>query len=327
LAAAVRVARREGLNLPIPATLVFPQSDASNEDDWQEVVLRHLGIDDWERIEIHDELDAVGPVATAAFERHGLLWPFNAHLHLPIIERAAGGSVVTGFGGDELGNATSSARAERLLSDRQRPTTGDLLVLGLALSPSPVRSLVHRHRARADLGDTPWLTEEGGRQLMRAYGASVGSIPLGWESVIRKWIWPSRYFRVCERSFAVMGEYHDVVVAHPFVDARFLDSVAAFGGFRGLGDRSDLMRAIFGELLPDELIERQTKGSFTDPLLTETAMDFAREWSGYGIDTSLVDPVLLRSHWLGGTPNVRSTTLLQAAWIHDHLSGKLAGQS
>ena len=99
LAAAVDVARREGLDLPVPATLVFPQSEDSNEDEWQAIVLRHLGVTEWERIEIHEEFDAVGPVATEALLRHGLLWPFNTHFHAPIVERAAGGSVVTGFGG------------------------------------------------------------------------------------------------------------------------------------------------------------------------------------------------------------------------------------
>ena len=70
LAAAVRVARREGLDLPIPATLVFPQSEASNEDEWQAIVLDHLGLSEWERFEIVDEFDAVGPVATQALLRH-----------------------------------------------------------------------------------------------------------------------------------------------------------------------------------------------------------------------------------------------------------------
>ena len=42
----------------------------------------------------------------------------------PIIERAAGGSVVTGFGGDELGNSLGAARAERILSTRRLRRTG-----------------------------------------------------------------------------------------------------------------------------------------------------------------------------------------------------------
>jgi asparagine synthase (glutamine-hydrolysing) len=60
LAAAVHVARREGLDLPIPATLVFPQSEDSNEDEWQAIVLRHLGVTEWDRFEIHQEFAASG---------------------------------------------------------------------------------------------------------------------------------------------------------------------------------------------------------------------------------------------------------------------------
>jgi hypothetical protein len=318
LAAAVRVARREGLDLPVPATLVFPQSEDSNEDEWQALVLRHLEVTEWERFEIHEEFDAVGPVATCALLRHGLLWPFNTHFHAPIIERAAGGSVVTGFGGDELGNSLHATRAERVLATRRPTKWSDLPVVGLALSPRPLRAAVHRHRARADLGEVPWLTEEGGRQLVRAYGDSEASIPLGWEAKLRRWIWPGRYFRVCVDSFDALGSDHDVSVVHPFVEPRVLDALGAVGGFEGLGDRTGLMRRVFGDLLPAELIERRTKAGFTDPLWTTTARAFAREWSGGGVDTELVDPVALRAHWAGETRNLVSTTLLQAAWLHDH---------
>jgi len=318
LAAAVHVARREGLEMPVPATLVFPQSEESNEDEWQAVVLRHLGVGEWERFEIHEEFDAVGPVATRALLRHGLLWPFNTHFHAPIIERAAGGSVVTGFGGDELGNSLSSARAEQLLASRHLRKRRDLLVIGLAVSPEPVRAAVHRHRARADMGEVPWLTDEGARQLVRAYGESEAAIPLGWEAKLRRWIWPGRYFRVCVESFAALGSFDDVRVVHPFVEGRVLDALGTVGGFRGLGDRTGLMRHVFGDLLPVELIERRTKAGFTDPLWTETARRFAREWSGEGVDETLVDPDALRRHWAGDVRNLVSTTLLQAAWLHDH---------
>ncbi len=318
LAAAVEVARREGLELPIPATLVFPQSEESNEDEWQALVLRHLDVTEWERFEIHEEFDAVGPVATEALLRHGLLWPFNTHFHAPIIERAAGGSVVTGFGGDELGNSLGSARAERILSTRHLANWRDLLVVGLAASPPAVRAAVHRHRARDEMSAVTWLTAEGTRQLTRAYGATEGGIPLGWEAKLRRWIWPGRYFRLCVESFSVLGSFYDVDVVHPFVEPRVLDALGSAGGFRGFGDRTGLMRQVFGDLLPDELIERRTKAGFTDPLWTETAKEFARDWSGEGVDRTLVDPDALRRHWAVDSRLLVSTTLLQAAWLHDH---------
>ena len=92
LALATRVARAEGLPLPIPATNVFPAVELTDEADWQERVVRHLGLDEWARLEHHDELDVVGEFAEDVLSRHGLLWPFNAHFHAPLIrarDRAA----------------------------------------------------------------------------------------------------------------------------------------------------------------------------------------------------------------------------------------------
>ena len=48
------------------------------------------------------ELDAVGPYAQRMLRGHGLVGPFNAHFHLPLIDAARGGSLLTGIGGDEL---------------------------------------------------------------------------------------------------------------------------------------------------------------------------------------------------------------------------------
>ena len=67
LALAARVSRQRGLDLPIPATLVFPADAAANEDEWQQVVLKELDLPDWARVEVAaGELDAVAPVAAKA---------------------------------------------------------------------------------------------------------------------------------------------------------------------------------------------------------------------------------------------------------------------
>ena len=107
LAAATALARREGLPDPVPATLRAPGAARADETEWQERVVAHVGIADWERIEVHDELDALGPYATRVLRRHGLLWPFNIHFHLPLLDRARGGSLLTGVGGDELFSAAA----------------------------------------------------------------------------------------------------------------------------------------------------------------------------------------------------------------------------
>ena len=111
LAVAAHVARREGLPLPVPITHRFPSASDTQETEWQEQVIRHLGLDDWVRIDAAGDLDCVGPVAIETLRRHGLLWPCNAYFHAPIFEAAAGGAVLTGVGGDEAFSPSSWAQA------------------------------------------------------------------------------------------------------------------------------------------------------------------------------------------------------------------------
>ena len=316
LALATHIARREGLAPPIPATLLFPGVELANEDSWQQTVLGHLGLTEWLRFPVADELDAVGPVATTALRRHGLLWPFNAHFHLPIIAAADGGSVVTGFGGDEIARSSEGARAERVLTRRRRWQWVDAFVIGLAAAPPQVRIAVQRHRALNTVGKLPWLTPQGRRAVVRGYGKLEGQVPFGWGRKLRRWIRYGRYYTVCKGSFQAMGDSYRCTIEHPFVDPIVLQALAAHGGFGGLGSRTDIMRLLVGELLPEAVLSRADKGSFSDPLWTKTSQEFARDWSPATISGDLVDPHRLKEHWLSDDRNILSTTLLQQAWVN-----------
>lgn len=98
LAVAVELARREGLELPVPATWRLAGRTAAEETARQERLIVRLGLTEWLRLEFSDELDLVGPVATAALRRQGPLWPAHAHCWVPLIEWACGGSLLTGLG-------------------------------------------------------------------------------------------------------------------------------------------------------------------------------------------------------------------------------------
>ena len=319
LAIATAVARREALADPVPVTLRFPGSVEADETDWQALVLDRLGLPDWVRIDVRgDDFDAVGPIARAVLAAHGLMWPFNTHFHAPIIETAAGGSLVTGFGGDEVGLSSATSRAEQVLAGRRRPHPSDVLTVGLALSPQLVRRAVHRRRVEAESGGLPWLTPAGTRAVRSAAAAAAAGVPLGWNNALRKAVWRSRYFTVCQQNFAAMGARADVEVFHPFVSAPVLDALAAAGGFAGLGSRTNVMRTLCGTDLPEAVVTRRSKGTFSAPVWTSTARTFATQWSGGGVDRSLVDVDLLRAHWATDEINLLSTTLLQAAWLHDN---------
>jgi asparagine synthase (glutamine-hydrolysing) len=164
----------------------------------------------------------------------------------------------------------------------------------------------------------PWLTSTGLRAVTSAAAATLAAVPLGWNKVLRDAVWRSRYFTVCQANFGAMGASADVQVFHPFVAGPVLDALANLGGFAGLGGRTNVMRVLCGDLLPEAVVTRRSKGTFTAPLWTSTARDFARAWSGEGLDRSIIDVDALRSHWAVERLNLLSTTLLQAAWLHDN---------
>ncbi len=316
LALAVHVARREGLPDPVPATLVFPSSQAADEHAWQERVLDRLGVAEHRRFEFTDELDAVGPVAAPVLRRHGLIWPFNLHFHVPIIESAAGGAVVTGFGGDELGRASSSLWAERAVAARRIGGPRELARVAYALAPGPVKWLREYARGEDYLEGFGFLTEEGRTQLRRRL-ASEYTIPFGFGRVLRDYLWRSRYFRICRANFQAVADDHDVRMFHPFCEPTVLQALPEGGRFAGMLDRRHIVGELFGDLLPREVVERTSKAVFDDPLWTPTALRFAEEWSGAGLDAQLVDPEAVRRSWLGPDRSTMSTTMLQAAWLAD----------
>jgi hypothetical protein len=78
------------------------------------------------------------------------------------------------------------------------------------------------------------------------------------------------------------------------------------------------MRHLFGDLLPRDVLERQTKADFTGAVFSTHTREFARQWDGTGVNAELVDPEALRQSWLSPTPHGPSMSLLQQACLHCH---------
>lgn len=319
LALAAKVSRQHGLTPPVPATLVFPGDDAADEEQWQALVLKDLALPDWARITVHPgELDVVGPVAAKVLRRHGLLWPFNAHFHVPIIERATGGSVVTGIGGDEVAWASVSSRPERLLARQERVARWRTAAsLGYAFCPRPVREVVCRLWYREEM---PWLTRPGRSAARSAISHDSADVPFGFDRKLG-WAWRSRYCQLTLASYKSLATANDVHMLHPFADQRVLEALAATGGIPGFGSRRALVRRLFGGVMPNAVMERVSKATFTNQSLTDSASSFGLRWSGRGLDHELVDVEWLKADWSSAAPHPRTVSLLQAAWLHDQGMG------
>jgi asparagine synthase (glutamine-hydrolysing) len=299
LALAVRVARREGLADPVPATVRVPSSPGSQEDEWQQLVVDHLGLAEWARLTVDDELDLVGPVAQSVMRAHGLPYPYNLHLQVPILEVARGGSLVTGLGGDEI--FAPSARRR--------------------FAPRSVRRVAASRRPRLSF---PWLRADADEELGRRWLDDELRLPLRWDRRAREW-WSSRYLQQTIERIELLARDYDVSVVHPFAEAPFVAALAREIGPRGFESRELVLERLFGDVLPPQLPGRRTKATFnevlwnrhTRALLEELDPDaLARALDRLGV-AGVVDAAALDRHWRGDAPLANSFLLLQGCCLVD----------
>jgi asparagine synthase (glutamine-hydrolysing) len=311
LAVATDAARRAGLDDPIPVTLRFDGVASTDESRWQELVVRHLGLRSWEIIQIGDDLDLLGPIARTVLRRHGLLWPPNAHLHVPILARARGARLMTGFDGDGLLGDWRWARAQAVLHGRRPIGWRDPARVALAALPARART---RLRPPALAGAAPWLAAAAQRDLAAHARRHAAAEPRRWDRRLAFYA-RHRYIRLTTHSLDVLGRAAGVEVLHPLIDAGFLAALGRTGGAAGYGDRTSAMRILFGDLLPPTLTGRRGKAEFGRALWRTETRAFADGWTGQGVDAELVDADALRDAWSAPSPRFGSSTLLQIAWL------------
>ena len=309
LAVAASVARRESLPLPIPVTLRFPGIAEADETRWQETVVAAVPVDDWVRLELGEDLSVVGPLARSVLLRHGLLWPFNAYVHVPMLARARGGSLLTGFGGDELLARSRWDRVVAVARRRERPEWRDVRRGALAIAPSRLRAAALRRRCPLEL---PWLSDPAKQALARSWASEAASEPV-LAARRGRWRLRLRSLRAACESLASIAAAHDAGIVHPLADPAVVDAVSEVRDARR--SRGEMLHAILGDVLPSELYARRTKASFNTALWGEDARELARAWGGEGVDEDLVDVEAVRAAWRVPVPDGRTFTLLQSAWL------------
>lgn len=315
LAVAAYVARREGLPPPIPVTLRFPADDQSDESDWQEFVIRHLRLGEWQRRYFTDELDVVGPYAQRVLLRHGVVWPANVHFHLPILEAARGGTVLTGAGGDELLGPRRWRPVARVLARVRKPAPSDFVRIAVAYAPWPLR-WAWFFATRSQAWATPWLKPAAAAAFRARYAAELAAERVWFDDMVATSWWPTRYRVLMIDTFARLGADVDVTVCHPLGDGAFLAQTVHDLGRLGPTNRTDAMARLVADLLPDELLGRRSKAGFTRSFFNRHSAGFVAGWDGSGLDERLVRPEVLRRLWTDD-PLRWSVTFpaLQQAWL------------
>lgn len=303
----MQLARREQLPDPIPITWRSSDAPRSHEHSWQAAVVAELGLHDWVRMETGDELDWVGPVAARVVTRHGVVYPPNAHVHEPIAAEASGGSLLTGIGGDQLLTGWRWQHAADVLARRARPSGRDVLRVGLAHAPMPIRSRLGARRTAPVTAS--WLTPQAASDVARRIAAHAVAEPPTWH---RKVAWQAARGDL-QRGLAALdaiGAAHDCQVLHPLLDPTVVAAIGAGGRRVGFAGRDDALAGLFPTLRPMALAERRDKAVFDEVLSREPSLIAAREWQGEGVDPALVDVAALRAIWRERVP-LRSALILQ----------------
>lgn len=319
LATALVVARREGLPPPVAVTQRFPGLEEAGEDAWQEEVVRHLGVREWERTSYGPELDLVGPLAQTLLSRHGVVWPALAFQRLPHIERAAGGSLVSGEGGDEVFGPRRLTPVRQVLAGVARVDRRAAKQVALSLAPRRLRRAGYR-RLLSRI-DTPWLRPEAGSELMEMLAVLYAAEPLDWRRSLRLHL-HRRSVVLGLHTLDALTEEAGVFSLHPLLDPRFVESVCAAGGVGGFMNRTEAMRRLFGSLLPDSVLARTGKARFNRVAFSDHSRGFVERWNGRGAPDDLVDVDALRSAWTSPEPSAMTFPLLQHCWLASEGPGR-----
>ncbi len=315
LALATAVARRRGLPDPIPVTADYSRATTPDEAEAQEAVIGHLKLREWERLEVDDEFQIVGPVARRSLRAHGVLFPASAYTMLPMLELAAGGAFLLAQGVNDFFYYWRFGEVADVLVGERRPTRRDLATLALGVMPAKARAALLRSRLPVEL---PWLRPAAATYVRDEVAARVASAPARIDVAVRR-ASLQRCALGAARSLAAMAQDAGAQLCLPFTDPAVVSASVAFASRHRLSNRTWWFKHYAGDLLPLEMLTRRRGTHLATVFFGEHTRGFAGDWSGGGLDDSLVDCDILREMWLGAPEDQdwRSAALMQLAWLHD----------
>ena len=315
LAVATELARREGHELPIPVTRVYPNLPATEEGDWQRLVIDHLGLDEWLRLEFSGETELLGESATRSVRAHGVFFPAPLHAHTAVFERLDSGSLLTGEGGDAVLGTRRGTALARLRRGRFDPRT--LWSVADATLPNPLQRAITRRGMRRRSLQTRWLRPDALRRHARLAAQDVVAEPL-FHAAATWHISRLRSFALIRHNHTAMAAEYGLRASDPLLDAGFLAALAGAGPRLGFTSRTSAMGELFSDVLPTPVLTRTSKAAFNQANSGSSTREFAATWDGSGVDPELVDVDRLRELWLNDDQTMITGLLLHSAWLATH---------
>jgi Asparagine synthase len=245
---------------------------------------------------------------------------FNSHFHVPLLEAAAGGSLLTGIGGDELFEPTRRGALARVIYGRQIPSRRQVKPLLVASLPRGLRTALLTRGMPAH--SCEWIQLEARAEIVSLSARWHAREPTSYQASLTAWWWRSRMLQCNLAAKRSLAADHDVAIDHPFADPEVLVAYGSGRGRVGPPGRVWALRELLGDLLPASIIERTTKSSFDEAFWGTGSAEFARRWDGRGVDATLIDVDGLRTEWLRPQPDGHSFALLLQAFSAEMQSSK-----
>jgi len=309
LCLATHVARQHGLPEPIAVTCRFPASPATDESRWQEIVIAHLGLADWIRLDLSDEGDLLGDAARRGLLAHGVRWPALLHIEEASIKAVPDTIYVMGNGGDELTFPTRTGALQLLLERRLvRNRAAAAAILG------DVRPRLRWARPNDTRRVPEWIRPQARhrvRSVLRGHPHIDGFLWRGELSRRTSAPWALRGHANLVRQ----GAEHGVELVQPLTDRRVICSMLAACGRWGPSDRDTAARHLYGDTMPAEVRSRRDKVDFASVVFGPSSRAFVDQWDGTGLPDDLVDPTIVRAAWNRASPPYSSFALLQHTWL------------
>jgi asparagine synthase (glutamine-hydrolysing) len=155
------------------------------------------------------------------------------------------------------------------------------------------------------------------RELAQLWAADEADEPVRLRARVRR-IQAGRPLRIGLESLRLLAVDAGATIAHPLATPEFGLAVAAAAPSGGYDSRSAAVLALFGDLLPQTLVERSTKALFDTAFWGRHSRTLAASWNGEGVDPAVVETSALRAVWAQNEPDAHTFLMLQAAWLEHH---------